>query len=68
MGVIGTVAAVTEREIATEQTDQNFSFADGLWGDGDESRNALAWRPTRDIRQIVESEWRTIRNEISQHS
>ncbi|MDR2668247.1 MAG: NAD-dependent epimerase/dehydratase family protein [Puniceicoccales bacterium] len=58
--VIETVAAVTGREIATNQTDQSSFFHDSHWGNPSETRAALAWRHRRDIRQIVESEWNAL--------
>ena len=58
--IIATVSAVTGREVATKQTDQSDFTFDGRWADPWKARDALAWRSRRDLRQIVESEWRAL--------
>jgi UDP-glucose 4-epimerase len=55
------IESVTQREIPTKRTDPVPFDAPALYGDPTDAAGALGWRSQRDIRQIVEDEWRLLR-------
>ncbi|MDR2664441.1 MAG: NAD-dependent epimerase/dehydratase family protein [Puniceicoccales bacterium] len=56
-----TIKLVTQREIPTERTDPAPFDAPALYGDPADGASALGWRARRDIRQMVEDEWRLLK-------